>query len=130
MSDLSQSYGRSLLHGGFFDAFYDRFIAASPVVAERFQNTNMDRQKQMMRLSLSMLVMFAEGKPIARPSVDALKKSHGPGRYEISRDLYDLWLECLIDTLRECDPGFNEELEGRWREAMAKGINHMSTAAG
>lgn len=130
MSGLSQSYGRCLLDGQFFDKFYDRFTAASPEVAERFRNTNMDRQKAMMRLSLSMLVMFSEGKPIARPSLEQLRNTHGPGRYEIRGELYGLWLECLLETLRECDPKFDQGLDQQWREAMQKGIDFMSVSGG
>ncbi len=126
MSDLSQSYGRCLLDGQFFDKFYDRFTAASPEVAQRFRNTDMKRQKTMMRLSLSMLVMFVEGKPIARPSLEAIQKTHGAGRYEIPARLYDVWLECLIQTLRECDPRFDDALEQQWQQAMQKGIDFIA----
>lgn len=124
--DLSRSYGRCLLDPSFLDRFYDRFIASSPQVAERFEKTDMARQKDMMRSSLSMLVMFDKGKPIARPSLDQLRVTHGPGRYAIPTEMYDDWLECLIDSIRESDKQLTPELEARWREAMSKGIAYMT----
>ncbi|HLT28458.1 MAG TPA: globin [Myxococcaceae bacterium] len=124
--DLSRSYGRCLLDPQFLDRFYDRFIASSPAVAERFAKTDMARQKDMMRSSLSMLVMFDKGKPIARPTLDQLRVSHGPGRYAIPRQMYEDWLECLLVSVRESDRQLTPELEARWREAMTKGIAYMT----
>lgn len=124
--DLSRSYGRCLLDPLFLDRFYDRFIASSPAVAGRFAKTDMGRQKSMMRSSLSMLVMFDKGRPIARPSLDQLRLSHGPGNYAIQLELYDRWLECLLESVRESDSQLTPELEERWREAMRKGIAYMT----
>jgi truncated hemoglobin YjbI len=124
--DLSRSYGRCLLDPMFLDRFYDRFIASSPAVAERFAKTDMVRQKDMMRSSLSMLVMFDKGKPIAKPALDQLRVSHGPGGHAIPRELFEDWLECLLTTIRESDHQLTPELEDRWRQAMARGIAYMA----
>jgi hypothetical protein len=41
------------------------------------------------------------------------------------RFLYDQWLECLIQAVRECDPVFCEEVEQAWRRAMRVGIEFL-----
>ena len=127
MSTLSQSYGRCLLNADFLDRFYDGFISASPEIADRFAQTDMNRQKTMMRISLSMLVMFDDGKPIARPALEQLRSSHGPGRLQIPRHHYGLWLDCLLQAIRASDPKLTPELEERWKAAMQKGIDFMAS---
>jgi hypothetical protein len=41
--------------------------------------------------------------------------------------LYDVWLECLIEAVKEFDPQYSDEIESLWREAMAFGIEFMQS---
>ncbi len=38
---VMQSYGRCCASSGFFDSFYQYFLASSPEIREKFANTNM-----------------------------------------------------------------------------------------
>ncbi len=44
---------------------------------------------------------------------------------DIRPGLYDLWTECLIETARQHDPAFSDELERAWREVLAFGVRYM-----
>ena len=46
---VMQSYGRCCASDGFFDSFYDHFLATSPEVRDIFANTNMAGQKLLLR---------------------------------------------------------------------------------
>ena len=40
-------------------------------------------------------------------------------------ELYDLWAECLMRSVKEYDPEYSEETERVWREVIAFAIEHM-----
>ena len=44
----------------FLDRFYDRFLASSPRVQEKFAGTDFDRQKRMLRASFYSILLVAE----------------------------------------------------------------------
>ena len=108
----------------FFDSFYEKFIQSSPIVKEHFKNTDMLHQKQMLKKSFySLLVFYA-----SNHADDYLEKTalvHSKHKHNISPELYDLWLENLIDTVKEYDPRFNEEIELAWRLVLSAGITYM-----
>jgi hypothetical protein len=45
----------------FFDIFYDRFVASSPAVADRFRHTDHRRQKKAVRASLYLIMSWPRG---------------------------------------------------------------------
>jgi len=46
-------------------------------------------------------------------------------RGAIGAALYDLWLDCLLDTVRACDPECFPEAEAAWEEVMMVGIHYL-----
>lgn len=110
----------------FLDRFYDRFIASSPKVAEKFAHTNFIRQKRALRASLHLLLIAAEDE-VKGPDryLRDLAASHGRAHLDITAELYDLWLDSLIATVSECDPNFDSEVENAWERVMMVGIHYM-----
>jgi len=39
----------------------------------------------------------------------------------------NLWLDCLIQAVKESDPDFTHEIESAWREKMLPGIQVMKS---
>ncbi|WIO75049.1 hypothetical protein QP938_03845 [Porticoccaceae bacterium LTM1] len=108
----------------FFDAFYDRFLRSSKEVADKFKDTDMTKQQKMLKRSFySLVTFFATYK--ADHSLEKIAIKHNRAHLDIRPELYDLWLECLIDTAREFDSEFTEELELVWRLVMMPGIVYM-----
>ncbi|WP_097459103.1 globin [Mangrovitalea sediminis] len=108
----------------FFEAFYQRFLLVSPAVREKFKSTNMARQRRMLKKSFYSLVAFyASGS--ADSVLERIAESHCAGRLDIPPELYDLWLECLIETAAEFDGGFDDEVELAWRLVLNPGIVYM-----
>ncbi len=58
---VMQSYGRCCASDGFFDSFYDHFLATSPEVRDKFANTNMAGQKLLLRQGILNVVLYARG---------------------------------------------------------------------
>jgi hemoglobin-like flavoprotein len=111
---------------GFFDRFYEKFLASSPKVKEKFANTDFVRQKKALRTSLYMMYLAAanEKKNPGRYLRD-LAERHSRRDLDIGSDFYDLWLDSLLETARGFDPQWNEEVEQAWERVMIVGISYM-----
>ncbi|HET6278815.1 MAG TPA: globin [Candidatus Polarisedimenticolia bacterium] len=110
----------------FLDLFYDSFLASSPKVREKFAKTDFVHQKRALRASLHMMLLAAEheGSGPERYLKD-LARQHSRNALDIGAELYDLWLDSLIRTVKECDPQFSPEIEAAWEDVMMIGIRYM-----
>ena len=126
LETFEQSLLRCESRWDFFDRFYDRFLASSPAVREKFRNTDFVRQKRVLRASLHLLLRAARndgGGPDAH--LRDLAERHGSGQLDIGAELYDFWLDSLLATVRECDPEFSLEVERAWEAVMMVGIQYL-----
>ncbi|MEM7098444.1 MAG: globin [Pseudomonadota bacterium] len=105
----------------FFEVFYENFLK-NDNVRVLFRNTDMSTQVQMLKRSLFQLVTFyVTGRP--SPELERIAKIHCG--LAIQPEMFDLWLEALIDTVRTCDIQANETTEMAWCWALAPGITYM-----
>lgn len=108
----------------FFDAFYGRFISSSPEVAHAFKNTDMKRQRKMLEKSFySLFIFYATSNQ--NDYLEKIARLHSKHEANVDPALYDLWLECLIQTVAEYDPHFNRSVELAWRLVLSTGIAYM-----
>lgn len=118
---VMQSYGRCCASSGFFDSFYQYFLASSPEIREKFAHTNMPAQKQLLRQGILNLVMHARGMPDTK--LRALGCSHARGALDIRPELYDLWLQALLQSIGEHDDQCDANTRLAWHEVLNKGIS-------
>lgn len=121
------SFARCRASTGFLDTFYTRFVGSSDEIRAKFAGTDMKRQVQMLEDSLlvvAVAVQGEEGSP-ARGDLPRIAARHSRNDLDIRPGLYDLFLECLIETVRTHDPQFSPAVEAAWRETMAFGIDFM-----
>lgn len=110
----------------FFDRFYTRFLASSPRVREKFANTDFVRQKRALRASLHLILMAAQDpEKGAEFYLAEVATRHSSAQLDVGAELYDLWLDSLLETVRETDPEFSPEVEQAWEDAMAIGIRFL-----
>lgn len=112
-------------HPAFLDQFYDFFVNASPEIAAKFRNTDLDRQKQILKLSLYMLLMAAQGKPEGDAHLKRIAEKHDHNNLDIKPEFYTIWLDCLVKTAKMFDGSFTKETERAWRYVLQKGIDFM-----
>lgn len=108
----------------FFELFYEIFVKSSPEIAEKFKNTDMELQKSMLRRSLYHMMNFF----VTKESGDYLKAlgaQHSKSVNDITPKMYELWLDAMIETLRECDPEYSPTVALAWRVVFAPGISYM-----
>ena len=111
---------------GFLDFFYKRFLASSPKVREKFADTDFVRQKRALRASLHFMLLAAQDENEGFPAyMEDLATRHSRKDLGIGAELYDYWLDSLIDTVRVCDPHCTPEIEQAWEQVMMVGINHL-----
>jgi hemoglobin-like flavoprotein len=125
---VRQSYGRSSMTPGFFEAFYDRFTAKSPTIRQMFAATDMAAQRQALRSGIAFLVQYAGGSQFAASKVDQLGESHRRDRLNVSPSMYPMWVDSLIATLADKDPYWTSELDLAWRDVLQQGIDRMIAA--
>lgn len=123
---FSQSYLRIVVSdpASFFVRFYELFRKADPQVERLFSRTDMDRQLSMIEESLLYMIDFSRSR-VASNRLEALAGYHGRKKMNIPARLFDVWMECLVATLRERDPELSPEIETAWRVILAPGLAYM-----
>ncbi len=124
---FNDSLERCTRSPGFLDRFYDLFLAASEEIAEKFKHTDFRKQKRVLRISLYMMMLVTEGKAEGDAYLKRIAHRHSKNELDIKPKLYDLWLACLIQAVREFDPLFSRETESAWRNIMRPGIEFMKS---
>ncbi len=84
----------------------------------------MINQKKMLSQSLYQMMTFYNTK---RDS-DYMRKIagiHGKKGHDIPEELYELWLESLLETVKELDPKYNRDVGLAWKMILAMGVTFM-----
>lgn len=123
---VMRSYGRCSINPQFFDRFYARFTAKSPIIRQMFANTDMAKQKLALRSGIAFLLQFANGSAFAESKVAQLGESHKRDRLNVSPSMYPLWLDSLMETIAEIDDQFTPQVRAEWLAALRKGVEKMS----
>lgn len=113
------------VQGGFADRFYERFLATSPDVRDKFASTNFERQKPRLVRSLELIAAATEGRPTGLRELHERAETHSRRNLNIQPELYDLWLDAAISTAAETDPTWSPTLEAAWRQILGVAIWHM-----
>lgn len=125
---FDQSYERVLktsLNGrDFFEAFYDHFLSSCDDVRDKFKHTDMDVQRKMLKKSFySLLVFYASNS--ADDYLNKMVCKHSEKGVNIPNHMYDQWLDCLVDTVKEYDTQCDSEIALAWRLVLSGGVTYM-----
>ena len=122
---VEASYDRCLENDAFYDTFYEKFLAKSEEIPPMFANTDFRRQKQMIRMSVRMMVRLGAGEDGTKLAINKLGESHSRRQHNIRPELYGLWLGALCESIAQYDPEYTPDLEQKWRDTMKAGIEMM-----
>jgi len=122
---VERSYYRCCISDGFFDDFYRALLARSAEAREKFRNTDFERQNELLRTALRLLVRYAWGDVKGRAGIDRLARRHAPDGYDVAPELYDCWVDALVETVARHDPYADAALCAAWRRAVEPGIRRM-----
>ncbi|MES0370710.1 MAG: globin [Mariprofundaceae bacterium] len=122
---VHESYIRA---GGksFVTAFYVRLMEASEDIQKKFENIDLDAQAEILAHSIVMSFLFVDkNQNAAARCLNNVRESHNRHNLDISPELYDVWLECMIETVSVCDPQATEELLADWHTVMSVAVEHV-----
>lgn len=106
--------------------FYEIFLASSPKVAEKFAQTDFERQERALRASLhTMLSVLHDGESGPATHLSELAERHSRRQLNIGAELYDLWLDSLLAAVKEFDSHYGSKVEDAWEQVMMVGIRYL-----
>ncbi len=125
--DVRASFERCLANGDFAATFYRVFFSKSPEIPALFATTDFERQKQHFRSSVNLLIKHAPGNPATTAALRKIGETHSRTQYDIRPDLYPIFVESFREAVKRHDPAWTPELEQRWLEHAAVGINFVAS---
>ena len=57
--------------------------------------------------------------------LERLAQLHSRAELDIKPELYDLWLDRLLQAVREFDPLFDDDIDAAWRRLLQPGIDFL-----
>lgn len=123
---FNDSLARCLRGDRLFQHFYDAFLASSEEVRAKFRHTDFRKQIRVLKSSFYMLVEYlALGWPECEAYLERIAAAHSKRERDVAPHLYDLWLECLLQAVKECDEQYSPQVDAAWRYVMGAGINFL-----
>ncbi len=119
------SFGRALGDRELLGKFYKALVSSNPEVGRAFINADMEKQKEVLQMSLSMAILFPQDNVVAKHAMDKVRHSHSKSNLNINPELYQYWLDALLSVVAEVDSDFTPELDQQWRQVMGQAINHI-----
>ena len=109
----------------FIPAFYTRFLSASDDIRDKFRHTDFERQNRMLLRSLRLAAHAADGKPEVLREIQERAVSHSRKHLNIDPRLYNFWRSALIETSRQFDDQWDDDIEEAWLTVLEYVINQM-----
>lgn len=119
------SLERCLIAGDLYARFYERLLASSPEVADRFQRTNMREQKRILHHAINLILSFFERNPVGTWAIERVRRTHSRAQLDIPPRLYAYWRSAFLDTVRELDPALDAATERAWRAVLQSAIDFV-----
>lgn len=119
------SVTRCLATPSFIKDFYHRFTGTSEEIRAKFHGTDFKRQHRAMADSLYVMALAVQGSPdnLGRQALKRLAQGHK--EMDIRAGMYDVWLDCMLQTVRAHDPQFSDAVERAWRATLTPSIEYM-----
>ena len=125
IEQFDSSLGRCLSNQDFLSRFYKLFVESSPAVAEKFRDTDFQRQRRAMAASLYVIVLALEQGDTAMLYLNQIARKHSRDDLDVPPEMYDTWRDCLLQSVKEFDPEFSDEVEQAWLEVTKFAIDFM-----
>jgi hemoglobin-like flavoprotein len=123
---FNDSMERCSCEPDFLRRFYALFLASSDTVARKFEHTDLIKQARLLKASLYIMMLASSGSEL-NAHLERLARLHSRVELDIRPELYDLWLDRLVQAVSEFDPLFDPEIETAWRRILQPGIDYMKS---
>jgi len=123
LTHFRESLARVTAKTGFFDSFYDHFMAQSEEIAGFFVNRDMAQLKGKLKETLQILADTSEGRPGFGLYVEMLGRIHQ--RLNVNRTHFDMWRDALLDTVAAYDEHYNPRVRLAWERMIDSVIDRL-----
>ncbi|MES9942217.1 MAG: globin [Candidatus Thiodiazotropha sp. 6PLUC2] len=113
---FQQSLRRVSQKEGFYESFYEYFIAQSDEMAKIFHNRNMAQLIHKLKETLQMVDDVVAGKPGVVLYMEMLGRIHT--RLKVERRHLDMWTDALMSTVKSYDDEYDSQVHAAWIEAI------------
>ena len=120
-----QSLERCASSKEFIPSFYQRFLATSDEIREKFKHTDFEQQNKMLVRSLKLAAGATAGEAQSLQELRDRAETHDRHHLDIKPELYDYWRDAIVSTAGEFDPKWNDEVKEAWHSVLGYVINHM-----
>lgn len=124
IKQVKDSYIRCQENEKFFDLFYKTLLGKSEEIAAKFEHTDWVRQHNLIKLGIKSAILYAEQPDyaFAQKNIDDIGTTHSHSQWDIKPEFYPLWLDSVVETVKECDPAYSLELSDAWRKVLTPAI--------
>ena len=122
------SFERCEVKGDFAETFYNNLLGWSPEIPPYFAATDFDRQRELLRNSVHLMVSRDVADPGTREMLERLGRMHSRDGRKVLPRLYEARLDSVCLTVSEMDPEWDEDLERKWMVRLRAGIQSIMAA--
>lgn len=123
---VNDSLERCTPQAEFFEQFYERFHDSSDEIAAKFAGTDAKSQGRALRTAFLLLLQAIAGDPAAWQQLELRAIRHDRKHLDIKPEMYELWRESLLETVREFDPRADDRTREAWRRVVQQAIEFMT----
>jgi hemoglobin-like flavoprotein len=121
-----ESFRRCARDYEFYQTLYDELFAALPDIRGMFAGRSMERQYQVLRDALWLLLAYGETRDQREPTVlSAVARTHA----HFQPAQFDAFREAVLAAVARHDPKGTAAVDA-WRHAIAPGLEYLKSKAG
>jgi len=110
----------------FFKLFYKNFLAYDKRISDKFSNSDLELLPAMLKHSFMHLVEMASSHQVS-PRLHEIATMHSKSQLNVTPELYDIWLEALLNTVEEMEGNKNPLVRKGWKQTLLPGITYMKS---
>jgi hemoglobin-like flavoprotein len=111
---------------GFYKLFFQKLNAEDPQIASLFSNTDSDQFVKMLIQSIDSIMSYSATQK-ANKELQRIAKLHGREQLDLPARFYDIWLDCILETVKELDQQYDKQTETSWRILMKPGLTYLKS---
>jgi len=121
------SHARCIQSQSFLDDFYNSFMGSSQEVRQMFVNTDLEKQKSLLKDGITYLIMYDADNIIGKIALKNIGEIHNRNQKNIEYKFYPIWTKCLLQTVAKHDPKFDDDIKLAWDSVLIRGIDFLKS---
>jgi hemoglobin-like flavoprotein len=127
IAKVRSSFARCCGHDDFIDTFYHCLVSEAPQTAPMFAETDMVTQDTLVRAGINHLIDCADGVVGIASKIREIGTKHDRDHLNVQPELYERWVDALVQAVTQCDDQFDSHVEEAWRAVLRPGIDLMAS---